>query len=157
MLHMLCNRERCLSSLIFLFKVLVIVNVASECGYTDSTYKMLRNIHEQYHGQGLHVLAFPCNQFGGQEPGTAEDVFHFIQDNYHVEFDLFEKVQVKGERQNPLFKWLQEETQSEIAWNFEVFLIDRHGKLVDHVRSGGHLDEVLVEDALHDIPRHEEL
>eukprot|EP00730_Choanoeca_flexa_P008037 TRINITY_DN12430_c0_g2_i4.p1 TRINITY_DN12430_c0_g2~~TRINITY_DN12430_c0_g2_i4.p1 ORF type:complete len:180 (+),score=42.97 TRINITY_DN12430_c0_g2_i4:187-726(+) len=138
-------------------KVTVIANVASECGYTDSTYSMLKRLHDTYHNDGLEVLAFPCNQFGGQEPGTAEDVFHFVQSGYGTDLHVFDKVLVKGEGAHPVFKWLEKETESVIAWNFECFVIDRKGHLIDHVRSGGHLDEVIIEDALHDVPMHEEL
>lgn len=114
--------------------VVLMVNVASECGLTPQ-YEQLQALHQKYSEQGLSVIGFPCNQFGGQEPGTAEEIQQFCRHNYGVEFDLFEKVDVNGENACDLYKYLtQLETQpkgpGDIGWNFEKFLIDRDGNVV---------------------------
>ena len=87
-------------------KVLLIVNVASQCGYTDSTYKMLNSLHTKYNARGLEILAFPCNAFGAQEPGSPEEIFRFVDKTKAVKFDVFRKVEVSGASAHPLFKWL---------------------------------------------------
>ena len=87
-------------------KVLLIVNVASQCGYTDSTYRMLNALHTQYAGRGLAILAFPCNSFGGQEPGAPDEIFSFATRTKGAKFDFFRKVEVNGPSAHPLFKWL---------------------------------------------------
>lgn len=115
-------------------KVLLIVNVASKCGLTPQ-YSGLQALHEKYAGQGLAVLGFPCNQFGGQEPGDAEQIRDFCETNYGVDFDLFAKVAVNGDEAVPLYKFLKAQpTQptgpGEIAWNFEKFLIGRDGEVI---------------------------
>ena len=115
-------------------KVVMIVNVASECGATPQ-YEPLQELYETYKDQGLVVLGFPCNQFGAQEPGTAAEIKTFCTENYGVTFDMFSKVDVNGENAAPLFKYLtSEETNpghsGKIGWNFEKFLISRDGKVV---------------------------
>jgi glutathione peroxidase len=110
-------------------KVVLIVNTASECGFTPQ-YKDLQELYETYGEQGLVVLGFPCNQFGGQEPGTAAEVETFCSLNFGVTFPLFEKVDVKGPDADPLFQYLTEQTGGEIKWNFTKFLIDRQGQVV---------------------------
>ena len=114
-------------------KALLIVNVASQCGLTPQ-YAGLQKLHEQYGGRGLAVLGFPCNQFGGQEPGDAEEIGAFCEKNYGVTFPLFEKVDVNGDQAHPLFRWLREETSglmgSAIKWNFTKFLIGRDGTVL---------------------------
>lgn len=118
-------------------KVILMVNVASKCGYTPQ-YTGLQELHKKYAEQGLAVLGFPCNQFGKQEPGTSEDIASFCQDNYGVEFDMFSKVDVnagKGAEQCDLYKVLtSEETNPKMAgpikWNFEKFLIGRDGQIL---------------------------
>ena len=87
-------------------QVLLIVNVASQCGYTEFTYNKLNALHDQYATKGLRILAFPCNQFGAQEPGSPEDIFAFAHDKKKAAFDLFRKVDVGGPNTHPLFKWL---------------------------------------------------
>lgn len=118
--------------------VLLIVNTASECGYTPQ-YKGLQELHETYSGQGLKVLGFPANNFGGQEPGSEEEIIEFCEINYGVEFPLFSKVSVKGEDIHPLFDHLttaeNKDFTGEIKWNFEKFLIDRNGNLIRRFRS----------------------
>ncbi|KAG2773048.1 hypothetical protein JG687_00003479 [Phytophthora cactorum] len=112
------------------FPVILVVNVASECGYTNKNYRELQELYEKYHDEGFTVLGFPCNQFGGQEPGTAEDILKFTQEKYHVTFPLFAKVDVNGENAHPLFKFLKEKLDgfitSDIKWNFTKFLIVNH-------------------------------
>jgi glutathione peroxidase len=115
-------------------KVLLVVNVASRCGLTPQ-YESLQALHEKYKDQGLCVVAFPCNQFGAQEPGTAEQIREFCSTNYHVTFDLFAKTEVNGEGACELYKHLTAlETKpkgaGEISWNFEKFLVGRDGKVI---------------------------
>jgi glutathione peroxidase-family protein len=115
-------------------KVLLFVNTASECGFTPQ-YKDLQNLHETYGDKGLAILGFPCNQFGGQEPGTAEEVESFCSLNFGVTFPLFEKIDVKGPDADPIFQYLTEQTGGEIKWNFTKFLVDRQGKVVKQIES----------------------
>jgi glutathione peroxidase-family protein len=110
-------------------KVLLIVNTASECGSTPQ-YADLQSLHETYGSKGLVVLGFPCNQFGGQEPGSSTEVEAFCSLNYGVTFPLSEKIDVKGPSADPLFQYLTEQTGEEIKWNFTKFLIDRQGHVV---------------------------
>ena len=120
-------------------KVLLVVNTASKCGYTPQ-YAGLQALSEKYKDQGLEVLGFPANNFGGQEPGTASEIGAFCQKNYGVTFDLFAKSSVKGDDQAPFWKYLTQEANpdktGDIGWNFEKFLIGRDGALVDRFKSG---------------------
>jgi len=115
-------------------KVLLIVNVASECGFTPQ-YKGLEKLFETYRERGFMVLGFPSNQFGQQEPGSNEEIIFFCQGTYDVQFDMFAKVDVNGDNAIPLYKYLKKEqsgflwTES-IKWNFTKFLIDRNGNVV---------------------------
>ncbi len=115
----------------FAGKVVLIVNTASRCGFTPQ-YAGLQQLHETYAGRGLVVLGFPCNQFGGQEPGDAGDIVQFCERNYGVSFPLNEKVDVNGANAHPLFRFLTAAlpgvlgTQP-IKWNFTKFLVDRQG------------------------------
>lgn len=118
-------------------KVLLIVNVASKCGFT-SQYEGLQKIYEMYKDQGFEVLGFPCNDFGGQEPGTNEEIKNFCSLNYEVTFPMFDKVHVKGDEKAPLFELLTNNSvtgKSSIKWNFEKFIIDKEGNIVDRFRS----------------------
>lgn len=119
-------------------KVLLIVNTASKCGYTPQ-YAGLQALSEKYKAQGLEVLGFPANNFGGQEPGSAEEIGAFCQKNYGVTFDLFAKSSVKGDDISPFFSYLTKEANpaktGPIDWNFEKFLIARDGTLVDRFKS----------------------
>lgn len=120
-------------------KVILMVNVASRCGYTPQ-YKGLQLLHEKHHEKGLVILAFPANNFRNQEPGSNEEIKDFCTTNYDVKFQLFEKVSVKGEDICPLYKLLtnKEKTpasEGEINWNFEKFLLDHNGTVVKHFRS----------------------
>jgi glutathione peroxidase len=114
-------------------KVVVMVNVASKCGMTPQ-YKPLQKLYDDQKDNGLVVLGFPCNQFGGQEPGTEEEIMTFCEKNYGVEFDMFSKVDVNGDDAAPLFKFLTAQDTKpkgagKVRWNFEKFVIDRDGKL----------------------------
>ena len=112
-------------------KVLLIVNVASFCGYTPQ-YKGLEQLNQDYKDKGLQVLGFPCNDFGAQEPGTNEEITTFCETNYGVTFDLMDKVHAKGSEQHPLYKTLTSsvEPTGDVAWNFEKFLISKQGEVV---------------------------
>lgn len=120
-------------------KVLLIVNVASQCGATPQ-YKPLEALHEKYNEKGLAVLGFPCNQFGKQEPGSDDDVAEFCQKNYGVKFDMFSKVDVNGDQAADLFKQLTskeafDKDAGPVKWNFEKFLISKEGKVVARFRT----------------------
>lgn len=114
--------------------VLLVVNVASKCGYTPQ-YEGLEAIYEKYKAQGFYVLGFPANNFGGQEPGKNEEIKEFCASKYKVTFPMFAKISVKGEDQDLLYKFLtSKETNpkfaGDITWNFNKFLVDRNGKVV---------------------------
>lgn len=118
-------------------KVLLIVNVASYCGYTPQ-YKGLEQLNQDYKDKGLQVLGFPCNDFGAQEPGTNEEIATFCETSFGVSFDLMDKVHAKGAEQHPLYKTLTNsvEPQGDVAWNFEKFLISKKGEVVARFTSG---------------------
>lgn len=116
-------------------KVLLIVNVASRCGFTPQ-YEALQRLYEKYHDQGFEILAFPCNQFGAQEPGTEAEIKAFCYLNYSVSFPLFAKIEVNGENTHPLYRYLKASAPGllgteAIKWNFTKFLVDRQGTIVD--------------------------
>lgn len=119
-------------------KVLLIVNTASECGYTPQ-YEGLQAIYEEYKDEGLVVLGFPANNFGGQEPGTNEEIKQFCRVNFSVTFPMFSKISVKGEDINPMFSYLIQQENPDftgkIKWNFEKFLVNRDGQLIRRFRS----------------------
>jgi glutathione peroxidase len=114
-------------------RVLLIVNTASACGFTPQ-YKGLEELHRQLSPRGFAVLGFPCNQFGGQEPGDAAQIEQFCASNYAITFPMFAKIDVNGDHAHPLFKYLKHEKFGllgpSIKWNFTKFLIDRAGKVV---------------------------
>lgn len=110
-------------------KVLLIVNVASECGYTPQ-YAGLQALHEKMSGKGLAVLGFPCNDFGGQEPGSEAQIKSFCTGNYKVTFPMFSKVAIKGDARHPLYAALQSAGGGEVGWNFEKFLVGKDGKVL---------------------------
>lgn len=115
-------------------KVLLIVNVASECGYTDQ-YKGMQALHAKYAKEGLAVLAFPCNDFGGQEPADETKIKEFAKKNYGVTFDLFGKVKILGKDAAPLYQFLRSKENNpkhagDVKWNFEKFIIGRDGTIV---------------------------
>ena len=118
-------------------KVLLIVNVASKCGFTKQ-YEGLQRIYDKFKDKGFVILGFPCNDFGGQEPGTNEEIKQFCSLTYSVNFPMFDKVKVLGDDKSPLFEVLTNNTKtgkSDIKWNFEKFLIDKNGDVVDRFRS----------------------
>ena len=119
-------------------KVLLIVNVASKCGYTPQ-YDGLQALYEEYEDEGLVIVGFPANNFRGQEPGTNEEIAEFCRLEYGVTFPMAAKVSVKGDDQAPLFEYLtsleNEDFDGEIKWNFEKFLVDREGNLTRRCRS----------------------
>ena len=114
-------------------KVALVVNVASACGNTPQ-YEGLEALYRKYHDQGFVVLGFPCNQFGEQEAGSAEEIAQFCTSNFAVDFPMFNKVEVNGEGADPLFAWLKRETPGsegrDVEWNFAKFLIGRDGQPV---------------------------
>jgi len=115
-------------------KVCLIVNVASEWDVTEINYSQLVELHNTYSDKGLCILAFPCNQFGLQEPGTNEEIEQFVKEKFNVQFDLFAKVDVNGKEAIPLFKYLRHHKNTKgyffnnIKWNFTKFLVDRNGQ-----------------------------
>lgn len=123
-------------------KVLLIVNTASQCGFTPQ-YAGLETLYRTYKQSGLEVLGFPCNQFGAQEPGTAEDIGSFCERNYGVSFPMFAKIDVNGEKAHPLYRFLKKQKPGllgplgggAIKWNFTKFLVDRNGRVVDRFAS----------------------
>ena len=115
-------------------KKILFVNVASKCGFTPQ-YEGLQELHNT-HKDKLVIIGVPCNQFGGQEPGSADEIGAFCQKNYGVEFLMTEKVNVKGDEQHPLYQWLTNQNKngvksSEVKWNFQKYLVDEEGNLVD--------------------------
>jgi glutathione peroxidase len=117
----------------FAGQVLLIVNTASKCGFTPQ-YRGLEALHRDYGPRGFAVLGFPCNQFGGQEPGNAEEIEEFCTGKYDVTFPLFEKIDVNGANAHPLYEYLKRQQSgllgSSIKWNFTKFLVDREGRVV---------------------------
>ncbi len=120
-------------------KVLLIVNTASRCGFTPQ-YAGLEKLYAKYKRRGLEVLGFPCNQFGNQEPGGADEIAEFCSVNYGVTFPMFEKIDVNGRNAHPLFRHLKREApgvlgSEPIKWNFTKFLVDRDGRVVERYGS----------------------
>lgn len=119
-------------------KVLLIVNVASKCGYTPQ-YAGLQSLYEKYKAEGFEILGFPCNDFGGQEPGTNEEIAEFCSLNYGVDFPMFDKIKVLGEDKAPLYAFLTSNEKTgtgDIGWNFEKFLIAKDGTILGRYKSG---------------------
>jgi glutathione peroxidase len=117
-------------------KALLIVNVASECGYTPQ-YAGLEKLWQQYKDRGLVVMGFPSNDFGGQEPGTEAEIKQFCESRFDVTFPMFAKVKVKGDDKAPLYRALTESTGgSEVKWNFTKFLVGKDGKVIERFASG---------------------
>lgn len=120
-------------------KVLLIVNVASKCGFTPQ-YEGLEAIYKEYKDQGFEVLGFPCNQFGSQEPGTEQDIKSFCSLTYNVSFPMFSKVDVNGDNTHPLYEYLKNEKSGvlgskAIKWNFTKFLVDKEGNVIERYAS----------------------
>ena len=115
-------------------KVVLVVNTASKCGFTPQ-YDGLEALYKKYHDQGFEIMAFPCNQFGGQEPGSADEIAEFCKVNFGLSFPLMAKIEVNGAGETPLYGWLKSEAPGlmgtkAIKWNFTKFLIGRDGKVV---------------------------
>lgn len=128
----LAGEEKSLSE--FKGKVLLIVNTASKCGFTPQ-YKGLEAVYEKYKDQGLEILGFPCNQFGKQEPGAADEIGAFCEKNYGVSFTMFDKIDVNGDDAHPLYEFLKNEApgvlgSKGIKWNFTKFLVNQDGKVL---------------------------
>eukprot|EP00048_Salpingoeca_helianthica_P014428 m.221654 g.221654 ORF g.221654 m.221654 type:complete len:198 (+) comp15856_c0_seq1:129-722(+) len=119
-------------------KVVLIVNVASKCGFTPQ-YTGLEALYTKYKDQGLVILGFPCNQFGGQEPGTEEEIVQFCRATYPVSFPIMEKVDVNGDHAHPVYQFLKSQKKQmfmeRVKWNFEKFLVDKTGTVVDRFSS----------------------
>ena len=115
-------------------KVCLVVNVASQCGYTPQ-YKGLEALYQKYKDRGFVVLGFPSNDFGAQEPGTEAEIKEFSTSRYGVTFDMFSKIKVKGEDKAPVYQYLTQETKSEVQWNFNKYLVDKQGKVVKYYPS----------------------
>ncbi|NOU93838.1 redoxin domain-containing protein [Paenibacillus sp. LMG 31456] len=124
-------------------KALLIVNVASKCGFTPQ-YAGLEKLNQQYKDQGLVILGVPCNDFGGQEPGTSEEIQEFCSLNYGVTFEVLDKVDILGDNKHPLYKLLTEQSEppGDVKWNFEKFLIAKDGSIAGRFSS-----KVAPEDA----------
>jgi len=120
-------------------KVLLIVNVASKCGFT-SQYEGLEELYQKHKDKEFMILGFPSNQFGGQEPGTNKEIAEFCRLTYGVDFDMFGKIDVNGENEDPLYSYLKKEASGilgteAIKWNFTKFLVDKNGKVIDRFGS----------------------
>jgi len=120
-------------------KVLLIVNVASRCGFTPQ-YRDLQKLYEENKALGLEILGFPCNQFGAQEPGSADEIGQFCSTNYGVTFPMFEKIDVNGASEHPLYAFLKEQAPgilgtTGIKWNFTKFLVSKDGKSITRLAS----------------------
>ncbi len=111
-------------------RVMLVVNVASRCGYTPQ-YRGLEALHEAYSSKGLSVIGFPCNQFGAQEPGSNEEILRFCTTNYGVKFDMMDKIDVNGEGAHLFYKWLTTNANppGKVKWNFEKFLLGKDGSI----------------------------
>ena len=139
-------------------KVLLIVNTASQCGFTPQ-YQGLEALFQQYTSQGFAVLGFPCNQFGSQDPGSEEDIQHFCQTNYGISFPMFAKIEVNGPNAHPLYQHLKNQApglmgSEAIKWNFTKFLVDQSGTVQDRfapttkpVDIGPHIQKLLNTNA----------
>ncbi len=115
-------------------QVLLIVNTASECGYTKQ-YEDLQKLYNLYKDYGFSILGFPSNEFGAQEPGTDEEIKAFVTEKFGVTFPMFSKTKANGEDAHPLYQYLKETYPEDVKWNFEKYLIDRDGNVVGHFES----------------------
>jgi len=133
-------------------KALLLVNVASKCGLTPQ-YTALEALQKQYEDRGFSVLGFPCNQFLGQEPGTAEEIQEFCSTSYGVTFPIFEKIDVNGDHQHPIYAELEEKPDADgqagdVAWNFEKFLVNPSGQIVARFRPQVEPDDPSIVEAI---------
>lgn len=128
-------------------QVLLIVNTASKCGFTPQ-YEGLNELHEKFHDKNFSVLGFPCNQFGGQEPGSDEEIQNFCSVNFKTTFPVFSKIDVNGETADPLYKYLTQEQPGilgtkKIKWNFTKFLINKNGEVIQRFASATKPKDIL--------------
>jgi glutathione peroxidase len=133
-------------------KVVLIVNVASKCGYTPQ-YKSLEETYKKYKDKGFVILGFPSNNFMGQEPGTNSEIAEFCSRNYGVSFPMFSKIDVKGKDKAPLYKFLTEKkmngvVDADVSWNFQKFLINKQGQIVTYFKPGTEVTEAEVVKAI---------
>eukprot|EP01025_Chloroclados_australasicus_P060672 TRINITY_DN7801_c2_g1_i4.p2 TRINITY_DN7801_c2_g1~~TRINITY_DN7801_c2_g1_i4.p2 ORF type:complete len:189 (+),score=20.66 TRINITY_DN7801_c2_g1_i4:1008-1574(+) len=133
-------------------KVVLITNVACQCGYTRGNYKELSQLHEKYADKGLEVVAFPCNQFGGQEPGTNQQILDYVESNFDVKFRVMDKIDVNGQNTSPVWKYLKSACDTcagDVRWNFAAkFLVDKNGNVIERnskspLGSEAKIDELL--------------
>lgn len=115
-------------------QVLLIVNTASECGYTHQ-YEDLQKLYDLYRDYDFNILGFPSNEFGAQEPGSDEEIEKFVTEKFGISFPMFSKTEVNGPNAHPLYKFLKETYPEDVKWNFEKYLIDRDGNVVGHFES----------------------
>ena len=127
--------------------VLLIVNVASKCGFTKQ-YKALQSLQDKYESKGFKVLGFPCNDFGNQEPGQLEEIKEFCSTTYGVNFQLFQKVHAKGQTTEPFTTWNQVSPTGDVEWNFEKFLINSKGDAVARFKSSIEPDSIEITQAI---------
>lgn len=131
-------------------KKALIVNVASECGFTPQ-YEGLQELHEAFKDKGLVILGFPCNDFGNQEPGTLEEIQNFCSANFHVTFQMMSKIKIKGDEVDPVYQWLMNKSMNgkedmSVEWNFFKFLIDEEGNWIKGLPSSVEpLDESIIQ------------
>lgn len=128
-------------------KVILVMNVASQCGLTKSGYTTATEMYNKYHEQGLEVIAFPCNQFGGQEPGSEQQVEQMVCSRFSAKYPIMEKVDVNGDKANPMWTYMKNERPgifwtTRIKWNFTMFLINRKGQVVERFNPGPYITTV---------------
>lgn len=135
-------------------KKVLIVNTASECGLTPQ-YEELEALYKEHGGDSFEIIGFPCNDFGGQEPGSAKEIQSFCQKNYGVTFPIMEKVHVKGDQKHPLFDWMLESSKEKggldnVKWNFQKFLVDKDGSLNKIIEPTTVPSDALIKDWIHE-------
>ena len=130
--------------------VLLIVNVASKCGFTKQ-YKALQSLQDKYESQGFRVLGFPCNDFGNQEPGELDEIKNFCSMTYGANFQLFQKVHAKGNTTEPFTTLNQVEPAGDVEWNFEKFLVNKKGEAISRFKSSIEPDSVEIQKAIEDL------
>ena len=128
-------------------QVLLIVNVASKCGFTKQ-YAGLQALQDQYESKGFSVLGFPCNDFGNQEPGTLEEISNFCSTNFNINFELFEKVHAMGETTEPYTSLNKTDPAGDVAWNFEKFLIGKDGTVLSRYKSDVEPESSVLKNAI---------
>ena len=130
--------------------VLLIVNVASKCGFTKQ-YQALQSLQDKYESKGFRVLGFPCNDFGNQEPGELEEIKKFCSTSYGANFQLFQKVHAKGATTEPFTTLNQVDPAGEVEWNFEKFLINRNGEAISRFKSSVEPDSLEMQKAIENL------